>query len=73
MLQIKKNSLLVLLGQHGLKLNAVHLSYITDGVPLFIIHEVKTNSKNIFFKLLIFDLRDLNFFLRSEMMYLTLV
>lgn len=37
----KINSLLVLLGQHGLKLNAVHLSYITDGVPLFIIHEVK--------------------------------
>lgn len=40
----KNNSLLVLLGQHGLKLNAVHLSYITDGVPLFIIHEVKLNS-----------------------------
>lgn len=37
----KINSLLVLLGQHGLKLNAVHLSYITEGVSLFIIHEVK--------------------------------
>lgn len=40
----KINSLLILLGQHGLKLNAVHLSYITDGVPLFIIHEVILNS-----------------------------
>lgn len=36
----KINSLLVLLGQNELKLNAVHLSFITDGVPLFIIHEV---------------------------------
>lgn len=36
----KINSLLILLGQHGLKLNAVYLSYITDGVPMFIIHEV---------------------------------
>lgn len=43
LVQNKNNSLLVLLGQHGLKLNAVHLSYITDGVPLFIIHEVKLN------------------------------
>jgi len=40
----KINSLLVLLGQHGLKLNAVHLSFITKGVPLFIIHEVLMNS-----------------------------
>jgi len=40
----KINSLLILLGQHGLKLNAVHLSFITDGVPLFIIHEVILNS-----------------------------
>lgn len=44
LVQNKNNSLLVLLGQHGLKLNAVHLSYITNGVPLFIIHEVKLNS-----------------------------
>lgn len=43
LVQNKNHSLLVLLGQHGLKLNAVHLSYITDGVPLFIIHEVKLN------------------------------
>jgi len=41
--QNKINSLLILLGQNGLKLNAVHLSYITDGVPLFIIHEVILN------------------------------
>lgn len=40
----KINSLLVLLGHHGLKLNAVHISYITDGVPLFIVHEVKFST-----------------------------
>jgi len=37
----KINSLLVLLGKNGLKLNAVHVSCITNEVPLFIIHEVK--------------------------------
>ncbi|VVC37338.1 Hypothetical protein CINCED_3A010274 [Cinara cedri] len=42
----KINSLLVLLGQNGLKLNAVHLSYITDGVPLFIIHEIGNDVFN---------------------------
>lgn len=36
----KVSSLLVLLGYHKLQLNAVHVSYVTDGVPLFIIHEV---------------------------------
>lgn len=40
----KINSLLLLLGQHVLKLNAVHVSFITDEVPLFIIHEVKLNK-----------------------------
>ncbi|KAL4113192.1 hypothetical protein QTP88_016860 [Uroleucon formosanum] len=44
--QNKINSLLILLGQHGLKLNAVHLSYITDGVPLFIIHEIGNDVFN---------------------------
>jgi len=41
------NSLLVFLGQNELKLNAVHLSFITNGVPLFIIHEVKFNIYKI--------------------------
>ncbi|XP_050420631.1 uncharacterized protein LOC126833377 [Adelges cooleyi] len=36
----KVSSLLVLLGYHKLQLNAVHVSYVTDGVPLFIIHEI---------------------------------
>lgn len=39
--QNKINSLLVLLGKNGLKLNAVHISCIANEVPLFIIHEVK--------------------------------
>ncbi|XP_050543318.1 uncharacterized protein LOC126906659 [Daktulosphaira vitifoliae] len=36
----KVNNLLVLLGQNKLKLNAVYISYITNGVPLIIIHEI---------------------------------
>jgi len=40
------NNLLVLLGQNRLKLNAIHLTYITDGVPLFIIHEIGNDVFN---------------------------